>query len=194
VTCFALNFYDEPEELVKKCAASVKEFFPDSCLVFCDDRIERLKTPEFSGHWTERWMKKALATDADVIVKVDPDTRCFGCAPFPDSDVFGKISPPRTYWKEKDVPWGAVIGFKRDAAKKIVESGFLLEPHYKGDRPYLTMRGEEWVSLQDPIVADVMKRLNLSFSEWEGIRIKGHWEKGMPDTANGCTFAHPVRN
>lgn len=101
MTCFALNFYDEPEDLVQKCAASVKEFFPDSCLVFCDDRIERLKTKDFSGHWTERWMRKALETTANVIVKIDPDTRCFGCAPFPASDMFGKISPPRTYWSER---------------------------------------------------------------------------------------------
>ena len=161
----------------------------------CDDRVERLKTPKFSGHWTQRWMRLGWESGADVIVKIDPDTRCYGYAPFPDlRTCSGRCLLHALTGAEKDVPWGAVIGFKRDAVKKIVESGFLLEPHYKGDRPYMTMRGEEWVSLQDPIVADVMKRLNLSFSEWEGIRIKGHWEKGTPDTANGCTFAHPVRN
>ncbi len=188
-----MTFYDEPIELLRADAWALNSFYPESRLVVCCDKRDRIKLPQFRGRWTERWMKAALATPCDRIMKVDPDTRCLGrIAEWPEADMFGMVSPRHTYWDLEGVPYGCALGFSRDAVQRIVDSGLLLGPQYQG-KPYIALRNDkEWISLQDPIVWDVARKLGLTFEELPGLSIRRYWDEEKPETKD-VLFAHPVR-
>jgi hypothetical protein len=141
-------------------------------------------------------MKQALATGADIIVKLDPDTRARAAVTtFPTTDVFGQMSPAKTYHQLSGVLYGAAIGFKASAVKKILESGYLRSPVYK-QTPYLTRETRytpiEFISLQDPIVHDVAVRLKLTEGPWPGLFIQPHWETATTPPSD-ATFVHPFK-
>src|SRR5271157_4163109 len=97
MVAFAMTTYKDTD-LAKKAVSALKEFYPKAAIVVCSDEIDRLKLPDLCGAWTERWMQQALKTDANIIVKVDPDTRCYGIVTkWPMADVFGQIAPEGVY-------------------------------------------------------------------------------------------------
>ena len=187
---FAMTTYKDVE-LARKSIKALKEFYPKASIVLCNDEIEHLKVPEKCGAWTERWMKKSMETEADIIVKVDPDTRAFnslwGHDRMPDADVFGVVAPNWVYAAlgATGVLYGACIGFRRTAVKAILDSGFLHDPKYK-------TFAYEGQSIQDPIVTDVVKRLGLSIGYWKNLHIRTRFDGLGTFDRNKVTFAHPV--
>jgi hypothetical protein len=186
--CFAMTWYREPLELIAESIDALGEHYPDADLALVNENKERLKLPQFAGQWSERWMRRAIDTGAEIIVKIDPDTRCYRRAEFPSADVFGEIAPAVCFGIE-GVIFGAAIGFSRSAILKILESGYLFDKKYCED-PYRYARDGEIVSLQDAIVSDIARRLGLRFAAWRGLRINCDWQ-GAPETG-GAAFAHPV--
>jgi hypothetical protein len=192
---FAITSYQDAA-LATKTAAALKALYPNATIVRASDLPpHRLKLPQFSGQWTERWMKGALATPADIIVKIDPDTRAYNAvATFPTTDIFGQIAKNGVYYNLKGVIHGAAIGFKRSAVEKIVESGLLTSVKYTV-KPYVTSRDStETISLQDPIVHDIALQLGLTMGAWPGLSIRTRWDDATTVDKSKVTFAHPVKD
>lgn len=194
---FVMNYTQRDAALSLKSAFALKTLYPGVEVILIEDS-PRLKLPQFSGQWTDRWMKAALLTDADIIIKLDPDTRATkAAASFPTTDIFGQQAPLGTYFpKSTGIICGGAIGFQRAAVQKIVDSGFLLDPKYTV-KPYLTEERRfgtprETVSLQDPIVADIAQRLGLKSGDWPGLHIKFQWEPPVV-APKDALFAHPVK-
>jgi hypothetical protein len=191
---FAITSYED-SVLAAQSAAAAKTLYPSAQIVQLSDLApNRLKLPQFAGAWTERWMKATLATNADIIIKIDPDTRAYNAVTtFPTTDIFGQIAENGIYWNVKGVIHGAAIGFQRSAIQKIVDSGLLLDKKYT-TKPYLYSRDmTEAISLQDPIVHDVALRLGLTMGAWAGLQLFTKWQQPTVDKST-ATFAHPVRN
>lgn len=192
---FAMTYCSRDKQLAQDSSAALKTLYPQAQVLLIEDN-PRLKLPQFSGQWTERWMKQALTTGADIIVKVDPDTRALAAVTnWPITDIFGQVSPDKTYHNLTGVLYGAAIGFKASTVKKILDSGQLRHPRYK-QPPFVTRETRytpvEFISLQDPIVHDIAVRLKLAEGPWPGIFIQPHWETPAIPPPN-TTFVHPVR-
>lgn len=186
---FAMTTYQDGE-LAKKSIRALREFYPKSPVVLCSDEDERLKLPELCGAWTERWMKGCMKTDADIIVKLDPDTRAYNrVSEWPESDVFGVWAPIGVYAAlgAPHTIYGAAIGFQRHGVKRILDSGLLRDSKYK-------KFAWEGVSIQDPIVTDIVKTLGLSVSPWSGLHIRTKWDGLGEFDKKKVAFAHPVRD
>lgn len=151
----------------------------------------RLKVPEMGGAWTARWLKTGVGLGTDIIVKLDPDTGAFATAEFPDADVFGFVmhNPLR--------PHGSLVGVSREAAKKILKSGALLDPLYIREADRFLYR-RPWDpnprSCQDLIFGDVLDRLGIVTTSYAGIaRLREERPPGMFDVPTTAAFAHPWR-
>jgi hypothetical protein len=142
-------------------------------------------------------MTQAITTGADIIVKVDPDTRATNLATFPSADVFGFLAPNGIYSpKSSGIFCGAAIGFQSSAVEKILSSGHLTDQKYTR-KPFVTPERRyghprEVIALQDPIVADVVSRLRLTTANWPGLHIRFSWDRPVPPPS-GATFIHPVK-
>lgn len=196
--CFAMTHCDRDASLAGISSAALKSLYPGATVLVIEDK-PRLKLPLFSGQWTKRWMEKAMATGADIVVKLDPDTRAMRTVSnFPASDVFGQLAAKGDYFPNSDgILSGACIGFQAAAVKRILDSGILTDAKYT-QKPYWAAErryGTPWegISLQDPIVADVMQRLNLASQCWEGLDLMMSWEPPRPFRKD-ATFVHPVVN
>jgi hypothetical protein len=182
---FVMTYCSADEHLVELSVGALHRLYPQATIIALFDE-GNLKRNAKSGEWTQRMFQRALETDADIIVKIDPDTRAFApVSDWPREDVFGQMSPDWVYrgCGVHNVIFGACIGFQRAALQKILDSGYLLDRSYvwKGD------------STQDPIVAEAIRRLNLSVGHLPNLRIKTRWEKLGDFDQKGVTFAHPVR-
>jgi hypothetical protein len=172
---FALTSYVYDHEKAVKTVADLRRNYPRAEIVHLnDDPPNRLKLPQFAGRWTERWMEAALATSADIIIKVDPDTLVIRpLADFPEADMFGVASKRRLC---KGVILGGAYGFRRSAVEKIVGSRLLLDGKYTSTASmdyifceYRPGRKLEILSLQDPIVFDVVTLLGLTTAPWADV-------------------------
>lgn len=171
---FAISSYVYDRDMAGKTIEDLRRVYPQAGIVhLLDDPPNRLKLPQFAGRWTERWMLSALATPADIVIKVDPDTIvCRPLEDFPSADMFGAFSQRQRF---KGIMGGAV-GFQRSAVQQIVDSKFLLDKKYTESLyafgEYRPGRDQtEIMSLQDPIVFDVALRLGLTTSPWSDVHM-----------------------
>jgi hypothetical protein len=197
---FAINYCQRDAALAQNSAVAVKRYYPDASVVLIDDSKTSLKLPPNAGQWTQRWMTQALATGADIVIKIDPDTRAMRTAmSFPTADVFGQPSVVGTYYPKSPatILYGACIGFQKAAAEKIVASNLLLntkyneKPYVCEERRYGTPRFD--VILNDPVMDDVTAQLGLSKAAWSGLDMKNSWDADRTHSPN-ATFVHPVRS
>jgi hypothetical protein len=120
--------------------------YPTSPILAFDDNLERLKLSQFAGQWTERYLKAFLQTGSNILVKLDPDTAVLRKARyFPDAEVFGVHCDGQVL--------GGCIGYSRDCARKIIDSGLLLGTKYTG-LYYTYVKCGERVTRQDEIKAE----------------------------------------
>lgn len=197
---FAINYCGRDAALAQKSAAAVRQLYPTASVVLIDDSETNLKVPPNAGQWTQRWMTQALATGADIIFKIDPDTRAMkAVTTFPTADVFGQPSVARTYYPTSPttIIYGACIGFQKAAAEKIVASNLLLnakyneKPYVCEERRYGTPRFN--VILNDPVMDDVITQLGLTKATWAGLDMKNSWDVDQHVHPHSATFIHPVR-
>jgi hypothetical protein len=186
--------YNEPEQEVNALASKLKQLYPDATLLQFDDKTQRLKLPQHGGQWTLRFLTAFIATDCDVLIKIDPDTEARRAATkIPNADLFGNLVAGQVL--------GGAMGFSRAGAQKIVESGVLTDAKYQGQAfTYARYTGKNlrpgepsWdkllISCQDKILADVVTRLNLKTAQWDEISVWAEWwaKPGSGDYA----FVHP---
>lgn len=184
--CFVLHVWSAADQkLARSTIAEINSFYPDSPLFVIGDGVEpnalgvfipvigeRLKTPEFGGEWTQRYLDLFLEhTACQVLIRLDPDTkllRRFNY--FPSAAVFGC----KTEW---GTTRGGCVGFSRQGAAAIASSGYLRDDKYRNNRQFLYSRYSLYrkpyekidgnpITLQDRIVADVVDRLNLETADW----------------------------
>lgn len=163
---FIMNVYRDYVE-ASRLRGSLLRLYPDAGVVLVYDE-PRLKLPSYGGRWTERYLATFMRSGGDVAVKIDPDTVVNARVGFPDADVFSAV----IRWGGKTVLSGAVMGFTRQAAGRILGSNLLLDKKYTGNRYAYPWHGE-MLSSQDEIVTDVVNVLGLGFAEWAGITVEG---------------------
>jgi hypothetical protein len=218
IPAFVLHTYKD-QERAKKRITSLRTLYPSSPVIaiadgvddadyaaFCKDNKvqytlgDRLKLPEFSGKWTERWMRAYLdQTDAPLVIKLDPDTGVFkALASFPGADVFGKYS----YLTNSDLEMlGGCVGFTRRAVEKILDTKMLGQYRfslagytYPRFAPNRLLPGEgpeerQFISVQDRIVSYIVKHLKLSLADWPQVAVECG---GRPSLAPAdFAFVHP---
>lgn len=193
---FAINYYKNKDR-ADKLVLNVKEHYPDSTILLISDEQNRLKLPQFKGQWSERWLKDCLDAGGDVFIKLDPETICqTHTEDFPHVDIFGVKSKVWTYKIAEEVLFGAVYGITKFAANAIIQSNLLNDEKY-ADKFYSYQRmnteGQmEAVSLQDLIMHDVAKRLNLNQDSWPDVFVQPSWIKTPVVIDPKYAFIHPV--
>lgn len=140
---------------------------------------DRIKLPQFGGAWSQRLFTEFLKTDADILIKLDPDTylwRCF--TSFPDTDWFGTQANKYLY----PYPRGGCVGFRRKCIERFIASNLLGHPKYK-NHIFAYDRYGRWgwehdlkqtepISLQDWVLADVAHQLKLKLGDWSEVNIQ----------------------
>lgn len=185
---FAVNVYRD-EHLADRLIRQLADHYRDASHIIIPDS-PRLKDKP-TGQWTQRYLEWALATGADVIIKLDPDTCVWRRAVLPDADWFGTISTDGTFVR------GGACGFRRETAKRLVESRLLLEEAPFSYARYGEYRWphEEWsdelISCQDRIVGRAMAKLQIPPAPWPDVLILGNGNI-IPEPENfAMTHPHP---
>jgi len=188
---FIIPYHAADAARAKTNAAAISALYPSAKIALVAD-MPPLKSPQFGGQWTERWMKVATG---DVIIKLDPDARLQKTFAVPKGDVFGQVATDGIY-PVSGVIYGAAIGFTQTAIQKILTSDLLRDPKYTtAPYQYKTSSGR-LVSLQDPIVSDIIARLGLKFAPWPGLYLGMSWRKvprNIQHKRRTYTVFHPVR-
>lgn len=166
--------------------------FENSVLYYIGDRLKLVK---FAGAWTVRRLRLFLQSDADLCVKIDPDTKvCAKVERWPRADLFGhKQEPPAAPLH------GGCLGITREAAQKIIDSRLLLAEHYTDLRfGYRRFHDEKkpgemtdvsWVACEDRILEDLVPRLHLTTADLpEAYCVSGSVPRYPPA---GKAFLHP---
>lgn len=184
---FVINVHRD-EHLAVRLIDQITTHYPEASLTVIPDE-PRLKTT-LTGEWTQRYLERGLATNADVVVKIDPDTCIWRRAEIPGTDWFGTIN-------DKAFVRGGACGFSRSAAERLVASGLLLEKapfyyaRYSKFRWPHEEESDEIISCQDRIVGRAMSELKIPPSDWPGVFILGNGS-GIPEPASfAITHPHP---
>ncbi len=204
---FVVNFFREDDALVEGLAEALQHFYPAAPIVFIGDgvpasgqlrsRVAVCEAPRLkhlpSGEWTERYLRLGLALVTDFIIKLDPDTMIWRRFLLPEGlDYFGTISNLGAFVR------GGAVGFSREAARKLVESGWLSAPSPHHYLRYSEFRwpheapSDELISCQDRTVGDAAARLHIPPSTWEEVFILGN-DNRVPAAGNfALTHPHPL--
>jgi hypothetical protein len=190
---FVLNTYRDQADAAL-CLRELQQFYPlAQVLVISDLPPNRLKTCDHGGQWMLRYMQQFLATDGDVLIKIDPDSevrRTVGA--FPDAPIFGQVISGRLA--------GGTLGFSRAGVEQIVNSNLLLDPRYTDPLVYgydrfggrLLRPGEEReprISCQDKILTDAVTRLGMVITPWPDSYSHAQW--WIPAPQGTWAFVHP---
>jgi hypothetical protein len=177
---FAITTYKDNSDLA---ISDLTRFYPGAYVFKFNDCVEHLKTPDQAGKWTERYLRAFLASDADILIKIDPDTAVLRPAVnFPTSDMFGECV--------LGFPLGGAIGYSRVGAQKIVDSNLLQDAKYTTKDYTYSWKGGEQVSCQDKIMRDIVNRLSLSVAVWNEVCVRmSHLDSTMP--TKDYAFVHP---
>lgn len=173
------------------------ESFCDKHSVYYEEGDRRAKA-ELGGGWTLRMLETSLrVSDFDILVKIDPDTQIKRVFRYiPDSDYFGNI-------RNGNHLQGGCKGLKRSAVDKILSSGLLLDTKYCSNTEYAYCRflppyirvdedkSNESLSVEDFILWDVAKILELSIEEWNDIKCFTANGKEI-DLSGDYAAIHPV--
>lgn len=216
--CFFLGVYKD-QSLAKTSIQKLKLFYPQADIISISDGVEdadyaefcadykvnywvreRLKTMQFGGLWTAQFLTAMLWSEADILIKLDPDSGInsqLDPSTFPNADLFGnlRVAGGRPHIQ------GGFIAFRRAAARAIIESKLLgsseyCTTHYSYPRfmpPYL-QQGEqfstEWLTCEDVILWDVIQKLGLKVAEYD--QVWCHFKDACPSPEK-YAVVHPVK-
>ena len=214
---FFIGVYKD-QALAAKCILALQYLYPEASIVSISDSVQdskyakfcnlysvsyfvgiRLKLMEFGGQWSARFLKALLETDADVLIKIDPDTGIHApldSSRFPKADIFGNI---RVVGGKHHIQ-GGFIAIWRQAAATILDSGLLGSMEYRGysysyprfQAPYLQVGEQpssEWLTCEDFILWDVAQRLGLKVGEFD--QVCCHYRDCPSDAAAHYAVTHP---
>ena len=131
---------------------------------------------KFAAKWTYRRFKFFLLnSEADVVVKIDPDTRIQRRVEFPDVDVFAPLCPDTRGVVDFN---GSCFGISRSIVEIVMQSGLLSDQRYDGAR------------LEDKVLTDVFRKLGITVTGFpEALYHKG----ATSGDTSGYAFVHPEK-
>jgi hypothetical protein len=185
---FVVNVFREPTAVIAACVASVRAIYPAVPLTLIDDgggnpdldsiaeehgaRLVRGAhiMPTACGSWLARCIQAGVDAGADVIVKIDPDTRlhrAFRTIPA-DGGACGYLMPYRFGL----YPHGACKALSRACALDLLSSGALTAIDHITDPVMMcALRGHT-----HPIAEDIALALALRDRRWRVTR----WAEVLP--------------
>lgn len=186
---FAVNIYRD-EALALRLARQIRRHYPEAHLVFVHDR-DRLKLRR-TGEWTARYLRLALSTDAETIIKIDPDACLWRRFVVPDAAWFGVPTLSGVFLR------GGAVGFSRATAETLLASGQLLAEskhiysRYGAFRWPHELEDDTLISCQDRIVGDVMQSLGIGWSRWEDVHDLGNAMTVAERGNHAISHPHPT--
>lgn len=197
----------------------IKKFYPDATIIAIADgpchnvdffesetifiQGERLKVKDRAMQFTQRNFTTVLEnTDAEKIIKLDPDSYIWSSLlDPPDVDWAGSIRDRMVWLGKIKYCHGACWIMKRSAMQTILDSEYLLDTQYNNHwnlyERYTSKAKygdaidiEETIPHEDFILGDVVRRLELSVGEWEGLKLQQMGEV----IEEGYSVTHPVRH
>ena len=215
---FVFHVHKNDRRIALRLAKEIREFHPESSAICIGDGfnepefIEQLKTLDIrfassreplktalSGwRWVQRFLINGLRLETDYFLRIDSDSRLHRRIEFvPDADMFGGLT------QETIAPWpfipGGCIGFKKEAAQKILQSKVLEDPFYSNPTYFayprysneLRHRGErasrKAYYLDDIALGHIASVLGLTMAKWSEANIRF---RGRPLFANKA-ISHP---
>ena len=133
--------------------------------------------------WLERLLKVALEfSSAEVIVKLDPDayfTRAIRS--YPGADLFGSLYPDGTVT-------GGVYGFRRDTAKRVLESGLLERVDFQLLQPQSPLPVNEERQFSHAVQA-----LEMTTAVWDEVCARARPVYSTRDLSERYAVWHPLK-
>jgi len=188
--CFVINVYKD-QELATILIDRLLDLYPDCVIKVLLDgtqytyqhprvslkAFERVKISKYGALWLIRYINEGLLGGCKYIIKIDPDTLVLDkfLSP-PDTDIFGSIIK----FPHGVVPTGGIFGMRTEAARKIMADYkyWIDQPKYKrlmgypryteNIHPHEEM-DKQSVMIEEIILCDIISRLSLSVSAWDGI-------------------------
>lgn len=186
---FVVNYWHADAPLAKRLGKQIEMHYPGADQMYLRD-VPRLKHI-LTGEWTQRYLEYALATGADVILKLDPDTCMWRRPEIPQADWFGTLS-------NDGFVRGGACGFSRFAAESLVSSGKLMRPtqHSYPRYGHCKWPHEDYdsaqLSCQDRTVSEIMGNLGIPATPWPDVLILGN-DRVIPDRGDySLTHPHPL--
>ncbi len=203
---FVVNVYQHDQALALRLTEQIRSFYPAAPLLIVGDGVtigrelaqqgtpvEMLRVKHLpSGLWTARYLALALGqTNADVIIKMDPDTCLWRELEIPDADWFGTPSRDGQFLR------GGAVGMKRGVIQSVLQSRLLLKP---STHAYSRFQSFRWphekedpipISCQDRVVGDVMQTLGIAPSLWPGANILGNPRREAIQGEHALSHPHP---
>lgn len=188
--CFVINVYKD-QELATILIDRLLDLYPDCVIkVLLDGTqytyqhprvsvkpFERVKIAEYGALWLIRYINEGLLGGCKYIIKIDPDTLILDkfMEP-PKADIFGAIIK----FPHGSVPTGGIFGMTTEVARRIMADYkyWIGQSKYKGlaGYPRYTQNihpheeiDEQPIIIEEIILCDIIKRLGLSVSTWDGI-------------------------
>jgi hypothetical protein len=157
-----------------------KFFNPNLTLIEGD----RLKHKSSGGcEFTQRNLEEVITrSQAETIVKLDPDSYVWRSCGIPSDDWFGHVHSTHIPFlgSRFDFIAGGAMGFSRGAIERIIESGILLDRKYDHQKGFYD-RYKQYKKFGDPVgetdlirredwvIGDVCRRLKIKASSWDDV-------------------------
>jgi hypothetical protein len=165
---------------------------------------ERLKHKPSGGcEFTQRNLEEVVArSQAETIVKLDPDSYIWRSCEIPSDDWFGHVHSTHIPFlgSRFDFIAGGAMGFSRGAIERMVESRFLLDKKYDHEKGFYN-RYKQYKKFGDPVgetdlirredwvIGDVCRRLKIKATSWDGV----YCVQDEEQVEGGFSISHPVR-
>jgi len=134
--------------------------------------------------WLERMLRIALDhSSAEVIVKLDPDAYLFRpIRGYPGADLFGSLYADGTVT-------GGVYGFRRDTAKRVLESGLLEHADFQLLQPQSPLPVNEERQFSHAVQA-----LEMTTAVWDEVCARARPTYHARELNEKYAVWHPVKN
>jgi hypothetical protein len=151
---FIINTNEEPT--IDRCLNFIRASYPDDNIITIPD-IDFLKNIINGGAWTLRYLNAFMATDGDILIRMDPDSLMLRPFAFiPETEYFGMMFADQYIH-------GGCKGYSRSYVQRIIDSELLLLEKYKGNEYKC---GNTNLVSCDLVCMDIAITLNATISNW----------------------------
>lgn len=210
---FVIALADEGSAQLESCLGFLRAAYPDAPVIVISDGVSDpahvvackrhkakyvqgayLKRIECGGKWWERALKVGLATGADWLVKIDPDTRVLRPFRFaPPHPISGTLTSAGTNLEHIQ---GGCQAIRRDAASRILASKLLrnevlrdCRTFSRTDADYRRLKAISYCST-DHSLAWACRNLGIAMGDWT--EVASRWKPPAPTGDFAVTHPHKL--
>lgn len=144
------------ETTIDRCVNFIRASYNESNIITIPD-TDNLKNIINGGAWTLRYINTFMATDGDILIRMDPDSLMLRAFSYiPDVEYFGMMF-------NNQYIHGGCKGYSRGFVQRILDSGLLLSEEYKNS---IYKCGNTNLASCDLISMDVAIKLNATITHW----------------------------